>query len=392
MSLQNHSNLYLSDDLYIELLLERIYLNTYLDYTITKADVYSGDRTIIFNGRIYYYEYGQRIQLNDIISSHSIDFSKLIPSQTNTVGELLYEAKDTPGVYQTFQFNIYSNGQYIIGYPIGPILSYYKDLDLPKGDIIDIDTVGFYNILEQRTNILPRIPKLSTFVNTMPGFSNNFYFSALWIPTRDFLTQSYVGDRQVYKMCAKNQAGLTLNYIEYDGGDWIHGENINGYDLAMLTSSDPTEIGICGIERDDMSSELNYKKVANVDICPADYYLIWYDRTGAYQCQPFSKRSLHSENITSNNLVNTLEETRPYEKLVENKWTINSDWLTDEEYKAYESILTSPYHYLYDSKLNTGWWVNCNDKTYTQKTFKNQKRMFNMTVNLTANKNQRMLY
>lgn len=392
MSLNSHSNLYLSDDLYVELLLERVYLNQYLNYTISKSDVYNNNETIIFTGRIYYYEYGQRIYLNDIISSHSIDYSTLIPTPTNVVGEIRYDLKNTPGVYQNFVLNIYHNNQYVIGFPIGPILSYYKDLDLPKGDEIDIEANGFYNVLEQRTKILPRIPKLSTYLNTMQGFTNNFYFSVLWIPTKDFLSQSYVGDRQVYKICAKNIKGETLNYIEYNGGDWVHGENINGYDLAMLTSGSPKEIGICGIQKDDMSSELNYKKVADIDLTPADYYLIWYDRTGAYQCQPFSKRSIHTENITSNNLVNNIEETRPYEKLVENKWTINSDWLTDEEYKAYESIFTSPYHYLYDSKLNAGWWVNCNDKTYTQKTYKNQKKLFNITINLTANKNQRMLF
>ena len=387
-----NSNTYLSDDLYIELKLERSYLNTYFEYTVTQEDVYSIYSNIIFKGRIYYYETGQRIYLNDLISTHAIDFSSVIPSASNVVGDVDYVAHTTPGIYQKFSVNLYQNGEYIRSFSIGPVLSYYKDLDLPKGDYIDLEGEGFYNVLEQRTSILPRIPKLSDYENLAPGFSNNFYFSVTWIPTKSFLASSHINERQIYKLVAKNKHGMTLDYVDYDAGDFIHAENINGYDLVQLTSADPIELGICGILENDIESEVHYKKVANIDLSPADYYLIWYDRTGAYQCQPFSKRGVHSEAITSNTLVNILEETRPYEKLVEDKWTINTDWLSESEYKAYESIFTSPYLYLYDSKLDTGWWVNCTDKNWTQKTYKNQKRLFNLTVNLTTNKKQRLLY
>lgn len=387
------SNLYLSDELYIELDLDRSYLNTYFNYTIERQDVYSFNPEVIYNGRFYYYKQYQRIYLDDLIKTHAIDYTQIIPNKFNVVNEVAYEAVGINGVLQSIYVNIYVGSQLVETYQLGNVLSYYKDVDLPKGEYIDLSgSDGFYNVLEQRTNILPRIPKLKSYENLTPGFSNNFYFSVLWIPSQSYLSSSYIGERQVYKMVAKNKNGLTLNYIDYDGGKYVHGENIDGYDLSQLTSADPTEIGICAINSNNIDSEVGYKKVANIDLCPADYYLIWYDRTGAYQCQPFGKKATKTENVTTNNLVNTIEETRPYEKLVENKWTINSDWLTEEEYKAYESIVTSPYLYLYDSKLNTGWWVNCSDKTYVQKTYKNQKKLFNMTVNVTANKNQRLLY
>lgn len=386
------SNQYLSDLLYVELKLDRSYLNSHFTYTITRKDPYISGEDIIFNGRIYYYETGQKVYLNDLISTHAIDYTSMIPSAYNTVNETEYVATTTQGIFQTFNMRLYKDGEYVTSFSIGPVLSYYKDLDRPKGDYIDIDGTGWYNVLEQRTNVLPTIPKLDSYKNDTPGFSNNFFFSALWIPTEYFTTTSDLNGRKLYKLVAKNKNGRTLNYIDYDSGYMIHSENIDGYDLSQLTSSDPTEIGICGIMNNDMESEFAYKKIANVDLCPADYYLIWYDRTGAYQCQPFSKKSTHSESITSNSLVNILDETRPYEKLVEDKWTINSDWLTEEQYKAYESIFTSPYHYLYDSNLNCGWWVNCNDKSWVQKTNKNQKKLFNLTVNLSANKKQRLLY
>lgn len=386
------SNLYLSDELYIELKLDRDYLNTYLNYNLTRKEYFGSDTEIIFSGRIYYYETNQKIYLNDIISSHSINYKKRIPTSTNVVGSVDYNNANVGGVYQTFNFNLYQGDVFIQSYSLGPILSYYKDVDLPKGEYIDLSQSGFYNILEQRTDILPRIPKLESYENLTPGFSNNFYFSVLWIPCSSFFSSSTINDRVIYKMVAKNDLGTTLNYIDYDGGNFVHGENIDGYDMSQLTAADPTEIGICAISEGDIDSEIYYKKVANVDFCPADYYLIWYDRTGAYQCQPFSKKSTHSESITTNNLVNIIEETRPYEKLIEDRWTINSDWLNEKEYKAFESIFTSPYLYLYDKNLNTGWWVNCTDKNWTQKTYKNQKRLFNLTVNLSINKNQRLLY
>lgn len=385
------SNLYLSDELYVELDLDRSYLNQYYNYTINRKDYYLEGSDLIFSGRIYYYKTGQRIYLNDLISTHAVDYTTRIPSASNVVNSTAYVAKSTPGVLQTFVFNLYQDNILIKTINIGPILSYYKDLDLPKGDYLNLGGTQWYNILEQRTDVLPTIPKLDSYKNDTPGFSNNFFFSVLWASSQNFVNASKIGNRYAYKLVAKNEKGSTLNYIDYDSGFFMHSENIDGYDLSQLTSADPVEIGICGVTG-SIDSEYLYKKVANIDLCPADYYLIWYDRTGAYQCQPFSKKSTHSETIVSNNLINILEETRPYEKLVEDKWTINSDWLTEKEYKAYESIFTSPYHYLYDSKLNTGWWVNCNDKTWTQKTNKNQKRLFNLTVNLTANKKQRLLY
>lgn len=386
------SNQYLSDELYVELKLDRAYLNKYLNYTLTRQDYFESDVETIYTGRIYYHKVNQRIHLNDIISSYAINYGELIPSSTNVVGSIDYENKNTKGVYQTFHFNLYDADTFITQFNLGPILSYYKDVDLPKGTYIDLSKPGFYNVLEQRTQVLPRIPKLESYNNDTPGFSNNFYFSVLWIPCDNFFTSSTIDNRTVYKMVSKNVDGMTLNYIDYDGGKFIHSENVDGYDLAQLTAANPTEIGICAVSNNSIASEIDYKKVANVDLCVADYYLIWYDRTGAYQCQPFSKKATHTESITTNNLVNAIEETRPYEKLVDDKWTINSDWLTDAEYKAFESIFTSPYLYLYDSKLNTGWWVNCVDKNWTQKTSKNQKKLFNLQVNLQANKSQRILY
>ena len=46
-------NLYLSDDLYVELDLDRVYLNTYFNYTISRRDIYIEGEEVIYSGRFY---------------------------------------------------------------------------------------------------------------------------------------------------------------------------------------------------------------------------------------------------------------------------------------------------------------------------------------------------
>jgi hypothetical protein len=108
--------------------------------------------------------------------------------------------------------------------------------------------------------------------------------------------------------------------------------------------------------------------VAYLDDCPSDYYVIWQDRTGAYQCQPFSKKSTYRENIDTSYLTNELGEERPYRKSIQSEWTLNSDWLTEEGYKAHESLLTSPKIHLFDTKNDMMWEVNCTNSQWEDKT------------------------
>ena len=74
------------------------------------------------------------------------------------------------------------------------------------------------------------------------------------------------------------------------------------------------------------------------------------------------------------------------------KWTLNTTWLKEEYYPYYESIFTSPYLLLYDTQNDKSYNVIVSDKGYTEKTRRNQKNLFNLTINVTANKTQKMYY
>ena len=133
-------------------------------------------------------------------------------------------------------------------------------------------------------------------------------------------------------------------------------------------------------------------KIADVDQCPAPFYAIWLDRTGAYQCQPFECNHVFSEDINASYATNFQDEKRPYLKSVTPKWKLYTDWMDEEHHKAYESLLTSPYIYLYDVENDLGNWVNCTDSSWTDKTFKTTKKLFNLNVSFEAIANQDLRY
>jgi hypothetical protein len=133
-------------------------------------------------------------------------------------------------------------------------------------------------------------------------------------------------------------------------------------------------------------------KIAIIDECPARYYLMWQDRAGSYQSQPFDKINTFSEsfnrefitNHRGNKLLNFIN--------VSPKIKIQSGYLSDEIYPYYESIFTSPFLMLYDTKEDKSYLVNITGD-YTEKTFKNQGRqMFNLQLELEFTKQQNIIY
>jgi hypothetical protein len=167
----------------------------------------------------------------------------------------------------------------------------------------------------------------------------------------------------------------------YVDDDKIINNHYTYYDLEPLMESD--ELAVLD------TTDTNFKTVALIDQCPSDYYVLWQDRTGAYQCQPFSKKTTYNENITTSYLTNEIDEERPYNKQITSTWTLNTDWLTSEGHKAHESILTSPKIHLFDTKNDLMWEVNCTDSSWTDH---DSKKLSNLTITLQSNKSQNILY
>lgn len=132
-------------------------------------------------------------------------------------------------------------------------------------------------------------------------------------------------------------------------------------------------------------------KAAIFDICPKRFYLFWQDRYGSFQCQGFNDYANYSETFTRTEVQDYQNRRRNANIQVQNKWKLNSGWITEDLYPYYESIYTSPLLILYDSERDERHTVMVSGD-YEEKTYRNQKKMINMTLDLQENKKQNIIY
>lgn len=134
-----------------------------------------------------------------------------------------------------------------------------------------------------------------------------------------------------------------------------------------------------------------YRRIAIIEACKSRYYLLWQDRFGSYQSQPFKGKMEYSENITNSEYVSYTGERHKYNIQVQPKWKINSGWITEDLYPFYESIYVSPILRLYDIETQTEYDVILNDN-YVEKRYENSKTMLNIQLNLEATEKQNITY
>ena len=160
------------------------------------------------------------------------------------------------------------------------------------------------------------------------------------------------------------------------------------YGLNYTTDNDLDIWGSNGTEDEDYIGT-----VAKVDICPAKYYLLWQDRYGSMQSQPFTGTETYSESITQSTITNYKGYKNVSGVDVQPKWKLNTGWITTELYPYYESIFVSPYLKLYITDADETIDVVLDDSEYTEKNFNNQgKKLFNLEVNVSQNKKQVIKY
>ena len=122
---------------------------------------------------------------------------------------------------------------------------------------------------------------------------------------------------------------------------------------------------------------------AQIDMCPAQYYVQWIDRYGTYQCQPFSKISTFSNDYSTTHMISYNKEKKPIFKTVNSTWNLNSEFIPEDKLPYYESLFVSPKVILYDSKNDMSYNVVLTDTKFVEKTFANQqRRMFNLQITL----------
>lgn len=134
-----------------------------------------------------------------------------------------------------------------------------------------------------------------------------------------------------------------------------------------------------------------YRRIAIIEACKERYYLLWQDRFGSYQSQPFKGKMEYSENIENSEYVSYTGERRKYNVQVQPKWKINSGWITEDLYPFYESIYVSPILKLYDTQTKAEYDVILNDN-YAEKKYVNEKKLLSIELNLEATEKQNITY
>lgn len=141
----------------------------------------------------------------------------------------------------------------------------------------------------------------------------------------------------------------------------------------------------------DDGQQLCYKEFAIMDACPKRYYIMWEDRLGGMQSQAFNNSIQYSEDYDNLESENYANERRKINVGVQPKWKLSSGWIPQEAYCIYEGIFTSPYVKLYDSQEDVLYNV-IPTGNFTEKTYKNEKKLLNLTLDLECSTKQNILY
>lgn len=135
-----------------------------------------------------------------------------------------------------------------------------------------------------------------------------------------------------------------------------------------------------------------YRKVAEIKSCKERYYLLWQDRFGSYQSQPFKGKMEYSEDITNEEILSYTGRRRKSNVIVQPKWKLNSGWLKEQLFPFYESIYVSPILKLYDTKTGHEYDVILKDTPYVEKKYLNDKKLLSIELNLEATETQNIIY
>lgn len=126
--------------------------------------------------------------------------------------------------------------------------------------------------------------------------------------------------------------------------------------------------------------------------CPSGYFVLWQDRLGSQQCQPFDKVDTYSEDIDGSEITNYWGKRSLYKVEVQPKWKVQTGWVSDDAYRCYEGLFVSPWVKLYDADSDILYDVIIKDRDYTEKTFLNQGKQFKLSLTLEQTEKQSILF
>lgn len=383
---------FLSDILYVKIPTQQ-FTGSYCEYEVVmKSPNFTGsnfdssynwteETEVIYRGKIYGTGKEEKIYLNDIIATYVYNNNYITTEDKSGFSVI----NPRSGVLFNISVNLTGYGSYDLEVEDNSyIMNMYRDPKTYISEVEDLDTTNsnITNLLSVRTPVYPRIPHL-------PYTTNKFFAAGLFAATNGWIQNSI------------NEYGQELVFVGSSDEDnpipsklSIQKEITGPIIACSLTGSAYKTATKFSNSVYLMSEDANqpYVKLADVDRCPSEYYLIWIDRTGAYQCQPFDGKVILSEDINTSYTINLINQKHVSNKLTTNSWTLNSGWLNYDQYKAMETIFTSKYLYLFNTLYNEGYEVILNDKTWTEKTKSNKDRLFNLQINVSENTSQNIIY
>ena len=305
------------------------------------------------------------------------------------------------------------NGQTVTGSPFFvahiytyPNLQYGYDPHLrPDNVFFDIDQYTNYtvSVLLQGSNRY-RTPESSSpsmyLIPQYPNVNNSQDLSFLYTMTFGLTLES-----------GSSLEDATISAVEH-GKDYSNQNNWFGqYDMRInMELYTHTFFGSFGKFIDDVDQDIpdydidvyitwknrssvsQYKKVAEIKSCKERYYLLWQDRYGSYQSQPFKGKMEYSEDITNEEILSYTGRRRKSNVIVQPKWKLNSGWLKEQLFPFYESIYVSPILKLYDTKTGHEYDVILKDTPYVEKKYLNDKKLLSIELNLQATETQNIIY
>lgn len=369
--------LYLSDPLSVTFTLPTTLKGTNVPYTVTNIH-----GKTIYTGSVYATGEKQTIYLNDIVNSQMDDFDWFI-TKTDTSSDLI--SADITTIISV-KFN--GVNEY---YTTSNILLAHRVPNSKIEETIDFDANHLYSLTDFGTGVIPRIPAIIE-------ADSDFFLETSFMYSSDIIGDSNIIKFDVYNSndtAVQNVWNTNLYYdsafkSRYSTKYKLNAGALTNASIYFKTATD-TKGCYIGIKGNNFP-EGAHTKICNIDDCPADYYVSWINHYGTWQCQPLHSKWEMKEKVTTNNLVTMNNETVPYSKTSEFSWTLNTDWLTYAEHEEFESLLTSKYVMLYNSKTKECNYVNVANSEWTFKNAVNTKRPFNLTLNLTKSRTQIITY
>lgn len=205
----------------------------------------------------------------------------------------------------------------------------------------------------------------------------------------------------IYKFSQTFITGSTVGefYIAFKGGTYGEDRTVEGLGGYSTYFSMPlSEVLNWGLSQTWMDKDLivYYHNEPNqiigmLDNCYKRYYLMWQDRLGGIQSQAFLDNITYSEDITNDEVQNFTNMRKKSSVQILPKWKLNSGWIKEDVFPFYESILVSSFLKLYDTRYDCCYDVIVNDN-FTEKTYKNEKKLLNLTLDLESVNKQTIIY